>query len=67
MPAFFNVDEIFEIAVDIERNGEEFYRSSAALASEPGKDQVNSIINEEKKHIIQLSDMKNKLAQGGDE
>ena len=34
MPQEFNLDEIFTIAVDIEKNGEQFYRKAAELTKD---------------------------------
>ena len=62
MLAFFNADEIFEIAIDIERNGEEFYRSSAALASDADvKKLFEFLITQEQTHRETFENMRKDL------
>jgi len=54
----FNIDEIFTIAVDIERNGEKFYRRAAEVATEEEtKKLLTELADWEKGHVKIFSDM----------
>ena len=62
MAGFFNADEVFEIAIDIEKNGEQFYAASAALASElKVKELFDFLVTQEQAHRILFEDMRNDL------
>jgi rubrerythrin len=62
MPAKFNADEIFTIAIDIEKNGEKFYRRAAELApAGEGKELLNDLADWEKTHIRMFSEMHEEL------
>lgn len=52
MAITFNADEIFEIAEQIERNGQKFYSTSAQRVSEPAtKSVLTDLANMEAKHL----------------
>jgi rubrerythrin len=58
MPQEFNVDEIFTIAVDIERNGEAFYRRAAELATDQdAKKLLTELADWEHGHIKIFKDL----------
>lgn len=62
MPAEFNLDEIFTIAVDIEKNGEKFYRRAAELATdEDTKKLLTELADWERGHIKVFSDLHARL------
>ncbi len=43
----FNADEVFEMGMDIERNGEAYYRRAAELATSPGLKKVFKFLMEQ--------------------
>jgi rubrerythrin len=58
MAAKFNADEIFTIAVDIETNGEKFYRRASELAEdEEAKKLLADLADWEQGHIKVFSEM----------
>ena len=58
MPQDFNVDEIFSIAVDIEKNGEAFYRRASELTKDPGaKKLLADLADWENGHVKVFSDL----------
>lgn len=62
----FNIDEIFTIAVDIERNGEKFYRRAAEKASdEDTKKLLNELADWEKGHIRAFKDLHARVKDAG--
>jgi rubrerythrin len=62
MPQEFNIDEIFTIAVDIEKNGEKFYRRAAELATDQdAKKLLADLADWEKGHIKIFSDLHARL------
>ena len=62
MAVFFNADEVFEIAVNIELNGERFYKASAGLTSEPKvKKLFEFLIMQEQIHRKTFEDMRKDL------
>ena len=62
MPQEFNVDEIFTIAVDIEKNGEKFYRRAAELTKDQdGKKLLTELADWENGHIKIFSDLHGRL------
>lgn len=63
MAACFNADEVLELAVDIERNGEAFYRKAAETVAEAeAKKLFISLANWEKQHAQAFSAMRDKYA-----
>ncbi|MBN1163952.1 MAG: ferritin family protein [Candidatus Krumholzibacteriota bacterium] len=53
MSITFNADEIFEMGMDIEKNGEAYYNKAAELARNPKiKEVFNFLAGEEKKHWV---------------
>ncbi len=62
MPQEFNIDEIFTIAVDIEKNGEMFYRRSAELAKDQdAKKLLTELADWENGHIKIFSDLRTQM------
>lgn len=62
MSFVFNADEIFEMAVQIERNGEKFYRDSAGKTKDPeAKDLLTRLADMETEHQKVFQDMKTAL------
>jgi rubrerythrin len=62
MPQEFNLDEIFTIAVDIEKNGEKFYRRTAELTKDQdAKKLLADLADWEKGHIKIFSDLRAQL------
>ena len=62
MPVNYNLDEIFQMAEQIEKNGKEFYESSAASISDPEKKKMLiSLAKMEEKHIERFAKMRKKL------
>ena len=58
MPQEFNIDEIFTIAVDIEKNGEKFYRRAAELTKDPdARKLLANLADWENGHIKIFSDL----------
>lgn len=52
MPAIFNADEVYQIGVEIERNGRDFYRIAAEQAENPEMSKFyNDLAHWEEKHI----------------
>ncbi len=63
----FNIDEIFTIAVDIEKNGEKFYRHAAEKASdEDTKKLLTELADWEKGHIKIFKDLHARLKDAGE-
>ena len=66
MPQEFNLDEIFTIAVDIEKNGEKFYRRAAELATDQDiKKLLSDLADWENGHIKIFSDMHARVREAG--
>ena len=62
MPQEFNLDEIFTIAVDIEKNGEKFYRRAAELATDQdAKKLLSDLADWENGHIKIFSDLRARM------
>ena len=57
----FNADEILEMAVQIEKNGEAFYRKAAEIVPEDAGQVFLDLAEMEVGHIKTFSDMKNAL------
>lgn len=63
MSITFNADEIFEMAVQIERNGAKFYREAAGNASDAGvKEMLLSLAVMEDGHELTFSQMRKELS-----
>lgn len=65
MGIVYNADEIYEIGVEIERNGEQFYRAGAE-ATEDGdvKRLLTDLANWETSHIALFTELKEHLPAG---
>lgn len=62
MAITFNADEIFEIAEQIERNGQKFYSTSAQRVSEPAtKSVLTDLANMEAEHLKTFQNLHAKL------
>ncbi len=62
MPAKFNADEVFTIAVDIEKNGEKFYRRAAELATDASaRKLLTELADWEQSHIRIFSELHGEL------
>jgi rubrerythrin len=59
----FNADEILEMAVQIEKNGEAFYRKAAGLVLEDASQVFLDLAEMELGHIKIFSDMKDALGE----
>jgi rubrerythrin len=60
----FSADEIFEMAVQIERNGAKFYRSSAGAVQEPSsRELLTSLAAMEDEHEKTFSSMRGELTE----
>ncbi len=67
MPQEFNVDEIFTIAVDIEKNGEAFYRRAAELATDQdAKKLLTELADWERGHIKIFKDLHARVRNAGE-
>ncbi|MFC1640157.1 ferritin family protein [Gemmatimonadota bacterium] len=67
MPQEFNLDEIFTIAVDIEKNGEKFYRRAAELTKDKdAKKLLAELADWEKGHIKTFSDLRSRLLKASE-
>lgn len=60
MGIVFNADEVFEIAAQIERNGEAFYRKAAENNPE-GKELLLEIAEQEDEHLAKFQEMQKEL------
>ncbi|MBN1885881.1 MAG: ferritin family protein [Candidatus Krumholzibacteriota bacterium] len=59
----FNADEVFRMGMDVERNGEAYYRKAAELAADPAvKKVLHYLMEEERKHYDIFRDMQEKLS-----
>lgn len=68
MAAFFNADEILQIAVDIERNGKEFYSRAAELVTDESlKNLLRELSEWEAGHEVTFSRMRDKYRQENEE
>ncbi len=60
----FNIDEIFEIAVQMEKNGLEFYQKAADEAKDPDvKKLLHDLSTMENQHKKTFSDLRTKLIE----
>ncbi len=63
MEISFNADEVFRMGMDVEKNGEAFYRKAAELAKDPGiRKAFEYLAKEEKSHWETFSRMREELA-----
>jgi rubrerythrin len=63
MSYLFNVDEVFQIAVEIEKNGEAFYRRAAErVQNRRVKDALNNLASMERDHEGAFSSLKSQLS-----
>lgn len=68
MPERFNVEEVFQIAIDIEVNGEKFYRRASELATDDeAKKLLSELADWEEQHIKTFSNMRDSLVQAREE
>lgn len=59
---FYNADEVFEMAIKIEKNGEKFYERAAEIATEPkAKDMLQRLKDMEASHQIIFKKLRAKL------
>ncbi|MGM0427537.1 MAG: ferritin-like domain-containing protein [Thermodesulfobacteriota bacterium] len=60
----FNADEVFRVAIEIERNGITFYeKGKEALQDEKLKEVFSNLENEEKKHLASFEEMRAELPE----
>jgi len=58
----FSADEVFEMAMDIERNGEAYYRKAASLAKDAGvKAVLAELMKQEQRHYVTFKSLREKL------
>lgn len=58
----FNADEVFEMGMDVEKNGEAFYNRAAELAGDPlTRKAFEYLAEEEKKHWVTFRDLRESL------
>jgi len=58
----FSADEVFEMAMDIEKNGEAYYRKALALAkSADVKGVMTDLMEQERHHYATFKDLRDKL------
>lgn len=62
----FNLDEVFEIACQIERNGAEFYRRAAEMADDPGvRPLLENLSDMEAEHERRFAELRARLVPSG--
>jgi rubrerythrin len=62
MTISFNADEVFEMGMDIEQNGEAYYRKAAELAKSDGiRSLLLRLMEEEKKHFATFKRLREAL------
>ena len=62
MTAIFNAEEVYEMGVEIEKNGKEFYEAAADKAENPDmKNFYIDLANWEGKHILLFEDLRSEL------
>jgi len=58
----FNADEVFEMGMDIEKNGEAYYRKAAELAKEAAVKAVfHDLMRQEQQHYVTFKGLREKL------
>ncbi|MBG0778446.1 MAG: rubrerythrin, partial [Desulfotignum balticum] len=61
----FNVNEVFEMAIQIEANGANFYRKAAELQKEPdNKAFLEKLARMEDKHKVIFESMQKEVSEG---
>ncbi|MDZ7859221.1 MAG: ferritin family protein [Candidatus Krumholzibacteriota bacterium] len=64
MGSFFNADEVFEMAMDIEKSGESYYRKAAGRMENPKvKELMDYLADEEQKHHQVFAGLRGSLPQ----
>lgn len=64
MGSFFNADEVFEMAMDIEKSGEAYYRKAAGRMENPKvKDLMDYLADEEQKHHQVFAELRGSLPE----
>jgi rubrerythrin len=62
MSIAFSADEVFEMAMDIERNGEAYYRKASELSKEPKiKTIFSDLMKQEQQHYATFKGLRDKL------
>jgi rubrerythrin len=68
MSIIFNAEEIFDLAIQIEKNGAAFYKKAAGNTSDAGlKDILNQLVDMEIDHEKTFTALKSKLVSSGQE
>lgn len=63
MPIVFNANEVYEIGIEIEKNGKAFYEAAAAKMEDPdNKEFLKSLANWEDSHIALFTNLRDELA-----
>jgi rubrerythrin len=66
MSVVFNVEEIFDLAIQIEKNGAKFYKKTAEFADDPGtKETLDNLAEMEKEHEDRFKKLKDELVKPG--
>lgn len=61
---FYNADEVFEMAIQIEKNGERFYTEAAEISTEPkAKEMLQRLGAMEVEHQKVFSELRTKLSE----
>ena len=64
MPTIFNADEVYEMGVEIERNGKEFYETAAEKANNPDmKNFYDDLARWEEKHVLLFDELRSELTE----
>lgn len=62
MAIHFSADEVFEMGMDIERNGEAYYRKAAELAKDASvRDVFTDLMQQERKHYEVFKELRDNL------
>jgi len=62
MAIAFSADEVFEMGMDIERNGEAYYRKAAELAKDAAVKAVfHDLMKQEQQHFVTFKGLRDKL------
>lgn len=63
MPIKFNIDEVLEMACQIERNGAKFYRDASAIVSDMTEaDLLQKLASQEDEHLATFEGMRQELS-----
>lgn len=64
MSMYFNADEVFQLGVDIERNGQEFYQAAMERAGDIRTQNLfRDLMKQEKKHELVFENLRRGLAK----